>query len=452
MSANLPPLTPHPSLTDAQRLLEGSGADQFELFFQRKSATKIESKNQRIETLSQAEDMGLAIRVLKDQRPGFSFTTSLAPEAIERAVRSAMELTQIQPPEPDRVLPHFSNALYPSVDLLDAKGLAISVKEKADLAKRLEAECRAQDPRITAIRSASVSESLFEVQMVDGQGEWIGHRGTMFGASITCKAEAGGESQMGSDFGFSNFYDQLDVTAIAKEATRTAVELLGAGRPDTIKCPAILRNSVVAELLEFLAPSFSAEEIEKGRSMLAGKQGERVFAESITLVNDGLLAGGYATSPFDGEGCPSRRISVIEGGFFQTPLYDHRLALKAGTTSSGCAGRGLKAPPEIGITNFFLPAGKKSAAQLFDGITRGILLTDLMGVHTANPVTGDFSLGASGILIENGKLTRPVRGFAVAGNILGLLRSVTDVASDLRFFGSVGAPSVRISEISVGGS
>jgi PmbA protein len=208
----------------------------------------------------------------------------------------------------------------------------------------------------------------------------------------------------------------------------------------------------VADLIEFLSSSFSAEEMDKGRSMLAGRVGEQVFAEGITLIDDGLLPGGYATSPFDGEGTPSQETVIIDGGFFSTPLYDLYTARKHGKDPTGSASRGIKSPPGISPSNLYLKKGRKTSNQLLDGITNGILITDLMGVHTANPVTGDFSLGASGILIEKGKLTRPVRGFAVAGNVLEILRRVTDIGDDLRFFGSVGAPSVRISELSLGGS
>ena len=219
-----------------------------------------------------------------------------------------------------------------------------------------------------------------------------------------------------------------------------------------MQCPAILRNSVVAELVEFLSSSFSAEQIDKGRSMLAGKIGQRLFSEHVTLVDDGLLAGGFATSPFDGEGIPSTKTRLVDGGMVAGALYDCYYARKLGADPTGSSVRGIKSPPSIGFSNLYMEPGRHAPERLLDGISKGILITDLMGLHTANPVTGDFSLGASGILIENGKLTRPCRGFAVAGNVLELFRKMTDISSDLRFFGNVGAPSVRVSEISVGGS
>jgi PmbA protein len=442
----------HPALQQAVRLLEQLSPDQYELYFEHRAATKIDSKDQEVDSLSRAEDVGLAIRVIRDRRLGFSFTTSLLPDAIERAVKAANEMAAHMPADEFVGFHNFSSSVYPSVDHYDSKGLLLPVADKISLAKKLEAVCRAADRRIAGVRSASLSETRFETHMVDSSGEHISHQSTLYSASITCKADQEGESQMGGDFGFSPFLESLDVNAVGAQAARFATELLGAKAPPTMQCPAVLRNSVVADLIEFLSSSFSAEEIAKGRSMLAGKKGEKLFSGAVTLIDDGLLAGGYGTSPFDGEGVPSGRTTLVDGGFISGALYDVYYARKNGAEPTGSASRGIKSPPSISTSNLYLPAGQKTEAQLYDGISKGILITDLMGVHTANPVTGDFSLGASGILIENGKLTRPVRGFAVAGNVLETLRRVTDVGSDLRFFGSVGAPSVRVSELSVGGA
>jgi len=442
----------HPALIQAVRRLEQLNADQFELYYLRKTSTQIDSKNQQIDSLARSEDVGLSIRLIKEHKVGFSYTTSLDDRAIERAIESAAETAGFMPEDEYANLHSFGSSVYPAVDTLDNKGLIIPIEQKVQLAKELEAQCRNADSRITGVRSASVKETSFEMLLVDSNGEHIQHQSSMYTASISCKAEHDGDSQMGGEFAFANFLDNLDISNVGKLAARWATELLGAGSPPTMKCPAIFRNSVVAELLEFLSPSFSAEEIDKGRSMLARKQGERIFSEQVTLIDDGLLAGGFATSPFDGEGIPSSRNTLVDGGFMAGALYDLYYAKKYGKKPTGSSNRGIKAPPSIGVSNFFMQPGRKTPDQLMDGISKGILITDLMGVHTANPITGDFSLGASGILIENGKLTRPVRGFAVAGNILELFRRMTDISNDLRYFGSVGAPSVRVSEISVGGA
>ena len=442
----------HPSLIQAVRKLEQLAPDQFELYFMRKTATKIEAKNQAIDSLTRSEDVGISIRLIKDRRLGFSFTTSLEPSAIDRAVDDAFSIASVMPEDEFLTLHSFSTSVYQNVEVVDSKALTQPVEGKLKLALELEARCRAADRRVTGVRSASLGETAFEMRMVDSHGEHLEHQSTLYTASITCKAEQDGDNQMGGEFGFSNFLDQLDIPAVGKQAAEYATELLGAGTAPTMQCPAIFRNNVVTELLEFLSSSFSSEEVDKGRSMLAGKEGTRVFSEQVSLINDGLLPGGLATSPFDGEGIPSTKIALVEGGFLNAFLYDLYYAKKMGKTPSGCSSRSIKGPPSISTANFYMPNGKKSLPQLMDGVSKGIMITDLMGVHTANSVTGDFSLGASGILIENGKLTRPVRGFAVAGNVLDVFRKISDIGNDMRFFGTVGAPSVRLTDISVSGS
>jgi len=444
-------LSNQPALAHAVKKLEQLNPDQFELYFEKRAATKFESKNQQIDSLSRSEDVGLSVRLIKDKRLGFSFTTSLEKSSIDRAIESAIEIAAVMPEDPFNGFQSFGSFVYPNVDLMDACGIKTPVAQKIELAKNLEAFCRKADARVTGVRSASVSEILSEVHLIDSSGEHIEHQMTLYSASVTCKAEQDGDSQMGGDYGFANYLDNLTIENVATAAAGYATEILGAKNAPTMKCPAIFRNSVVAELIEFLAPSFSAENIDKGRSMLATKKDQRIFSEQITLIDDGLLPGGYATSPFDGEGIPSGKTMLVDGGFCSNFLYDGYYARKLGVDPTASAQRSIKSAPSIGFNNLYMVNGKKSLEQLYDGISRGILITDLMGVHTANPVTGDFSLGASGILIENGKLTRPVRGFAVAGNVLDVFRRMTDIGSDRKFFGNVGAPSVRISEISMSG-
>ena len=441
----------HPALTLSIKRLEQLNPDQFEIYFENRTSLKIESKNQEVESLSHAQDVGLSIRLIKDRRLGFSYTTSLEPESIEKAVNTAFEVAILMPEDEHIGLYSFGSAAYPNVDNFDTKGVEVPLNEKVALAKKLEAHCRSADSRITGVRSASVSETLFETHLVDSNGEHIQHRSTHYSSSVTCKAESEGDTQMGSEYAFSNYLDTLAIETTATLAARWATEMLGASRPSTMKCPAVLRNSVVVDLLDFLSSSFSAEQIDKGRSMLAGRKGERIFSDKVTIIDDGLLAGGAGTSPFDGEGIPTRKTVLIDGGFFSTFLCDYYYSKKNEQEPNGCSQRGIKSPPSIGFSNLYLQKGRKKFDTLIDGIPKGILITDLMGIHTANPVTGDFSLGASGILIEKGKLTRPVRGFAVAGNVMEVFRKITDISSDLKFFGNIGAPSIRLSELSVGG-
>ena len=214
----------------------------------------------------------------------------------------------------------------------------------------------------------------------------------------------------------------------------------------------MLDTYVATEILEVLAPSFLAENIQKGKSMLINRKGEAVFSALLSIRDDGTLPGGSATSPFDGEGSPHQNNLMVADGRLLSYLYDNHAGRKDGVRSTGnCARGGIKHPPRMGITNFFVENGTARFADLVAGIDRGMLITDVMGMHTANAITGDFSVGAAGYLIEEGMVTSPIKGVAISGNILDLFRDVEMVADDLRFYGSVGSPSLKIKAIDISG-
>ena len=441
------------ALNLAQSLLASKNAGSaFEIYYAKSSSTKIDSKDQKVDSLTRSEDMGLSIRTVKNGRIGFSFTTSLDPNSIERAIDSALQVAAVMPEDPTSVtLGQFSESVPTVKNRMDTDGLAISIEQKIELAKRLERTCREKDARIKTVRSASFGESKFETELRNHQGIKLTHQGSFFSVSISCKDEENGDAQMGGDYRFATHLNRLELDVCAAEAAQTATRLLGAKMPRTMKCPAVIENGVVGDLLEFLSSSFLGDEIEKGRSMLMGKLGEKVFSEKATFIDDGLLEGGYATRPFDAEGTASQTNEVVKAGVFSKILFDGPTAFRMKAKSTGNSSRSIQNPPGIGLTNFYMKPGTASLNELIQKAGNGIFLTDLMGVHTANPITGAFSLGASGILIENGKLTRPVKGFAVAGNVLDLFKNIDTVGSDLRFFGSMGTPSFLIDGLQVSG-
>ncbi len=442
----------HPGIIQAAEALGRLSAQKFELYYYRRSSTRIEARSGKIDALSRADDTGLSIRILRGQRVGFSYTTSLEPAAIRQAVDSAWEIAEFMPDDPHHDLPSFSNTPYPSIDLMDDAGLALSIEEKVQRALQLEADCLKFDPRIQGVRAATLSENRYEMSLVDSSGEQLWQEGTMYSASISCRASSDGDNQMGHASAHSVYLDELAIEPVARRAATRATEKLGAGTTSSRRGPSIFRSEAMIQLVSFLSGSFSAEQVDKNRSMLAGRRGERLFSERIQLDDDGLMPGGVASSPFDGEGTASRKTSLVRNGVIESFLYDRYHARKHGVSSTANAGRGIKAPPSISTTNLVLQPGSTSRDELIARLGQGVMVTDLMGVHTANPVTGDFSLGASGFLIENGRIGRPIRGFAVAGNILELFRNVVELGDDLEFMGSVGAPSALVGELSIGGN
>ena len=429
-----------------------SNADAFEIFYSKSRSLKIESKDLKVETLTSAADIGLSFRVQKNGRVGFSYTTSIEPQAIESAIRSALDISAHMPVDESKFLTAFDDAEPLPEHRFDEAALQRKVEEKMELAFRLEKRCKELDARIQTVRTSGVTESESEVILYNSRGQHLRTDRTLFTASISCKAEENGDAQMGGDHQFAAYLKDLPIEVCAENAAETATEHLGATIPATRVCPGIIRNNVVADLLEFLATSFFGEEIQKGRSMLKGKLGETLFSKLVTIVDDGRLPHGYASRPFDGEGTTSQTTPVIEGGKFSRMLLDKASALHFGLPSTGNSSRGLKSPPMTSISNLYLKAGPEPFDTLVKTMGDGVIITDLMGVHTANAITGSFSLGATGLLVEKGKITKPIKGFALAGNVLDLFRDLTSIGSDLRFFGNIGGCSILLPEVSVSGA
>jgi PmbA protein len=228
--------------------------------------------------------------------------------------------------------------------------------------------------------------------------------------------------------------------------------MLGAAPVATRKAVVLLDPYVATGFLGLIGPALTGEAVQKGRSLFAGKVGERVASDKITIIDDGLLGGGIASAPFDGEGVPTSRTILVKKGDLRGYLHNTYTAAKDGVQSTGNGVRSsFKGTPEVGMTNFYIEAGQIPVEQLIKDISSGIYVTEVMGMHTANPISGDFSVGVSGLLIENGELTRPVRGMAMGGNIIELLENIDAVGNDLHFFIGKGSPTLRVAQLTISG-
>jgi PmbA protein len=434
-----------------ENLLEGHHPDGYEISFASSRNLSIEVKEQKIDTFKCSTPVGVSIRVLKSEGMGFSYSSSMDDSALSMMVENAIVGATNQTPDPHNAFPVPEK--YPVIDGLYDETLSfVGEQEKIGRAMDLERLALGADPRVRRVRKAHYGESGYEVWIRNSLGVAGRYRGTSVSCSVTVVAEEGEESQMGWDFGFSNYFSGIEVESIAASAAAKAVELLGARKIPTMRCPVVLDNYVATEILEVLAPSFLAENIQKGKSMLAGRKGENLFSRLIRIRDDGTIPGGMATAPFDAEGVPHRNTLLVNNGLLKAFLYDTYSASKDGAISTGNGVRGgIKSPPRVGISNFFIENGTSSRTEMIQGIEKGVLLTGVMGMHTANPISGDFSVGATGFYIEGGKLSFPIKGIAVAGNILELFRSVESVGNDIRFYGSVGSPSLKIGALDISG-
>ncbi|HHP51484.1 MAG TPA: TldD/PmbA family protein [Moorella mulderi] len=423
-----------------------------EAFLVAEESLEVEIRDQEIEALTQAQERGLGLRLIREGRLGFAFTDDFNPASLEELVEEALENSRLTTPDEYNVLPPPSQE-YPDIPLWDQEIEAIPVKDKIELAMEIERQARAYDPRVKITESCSYSETRYLVVVNNSLGIEALYRGTQCGASIYLVALEGEEAQTGFGFMYNRYYRNLDPVKIGREGAQRAVRMLGARRISTRRAPVVLDPYVAVSFLEFLAPALSAEAVQKGKSLFRGKVGHQVASPALTLWDDGLIPGGIGSSPFDGEGVPTQRTPLVLKGELQGFLHNTYTAAKEGRSSTGNASRAsFKSPPRIGTTNFYLEPGILSPEDIIREINEGLYLTEVMGMHTANPISGDFSLGASGIWIEKGELARPVRGVAIAGNIIEVLKNVDRVGNDLTFYGSTGSPTLRVAGLTISGS
>ncbi len=427
-------------------------ADAAEVFLRTSASTTIEVKDQKVDAFERARDIGAGLRVLAGRRLGFSFTTELSDSALKKLAESAVTNARNTGPDPFQSIPEKPVVAYQPVAVYDPEVVALSEKEKIDRVMALERAAFAVDPRIKRIRKASAGFSESETLIMNSKGAEASWRGTACSSSIEVVAEEKGESQAGFEFDVNRFYKKLLIEEVGRRAARKALDLLGAKSIASVRAPVILEASVAQEFLGIMAGGFSAENVQKKKSLFMGKLDREIASPVITVYDDGLLEGGLGAAPSDDETVPMKKKTVIDKGRLAMFLYNTYAANKDKTVSTGNGMRGgFKGLPGVGVTNLYIEPGKHSPDELISSTGRGLYVTEVMGSHTANPISGDFSVGATGFWIEDGKKAYPVREITIAGNILDLMKNVDAVGSDLRFYGRIGSPTLRIKELSIGG-
>ncbi|PKM81286.1 MAG: TldD/PmbA family protein [Firmicutes bacterium HGW-Firmicutes-14] len=428
------------------------GADQSEAFLIKSKDLTIDVREGRVETLKLAEDRGLGLRVFRKGRIGFAYTSDLSDTAIDEIIRQSLANSEKTSPDEFNIMPE-PVGKYAQLDLLDPEIKRISTDRKIEIAKLIEKTARDFDKRIAITERASYFDAEYEVILANSLGVSAGYQGAYCGCYADVVAEENGDNQTGFELKMTLNFKDLDPERIGRAAAEKAVRKLGAGTIGTQKAVVVFDPYIATSFLGVMAPALSAESVQKGKSLFAGKVGRKVASDKVTVVDYGSMPGGIASAPFDGEGVPTSKTVLIKDGELKGYLHNNYTAAKDNVTSTGNGVRSsFKSAPEVGTTNFYIEPGTISPDDLVKDIGTGLYITDVMGMHTANPISGDFSVGAAGIWIENGGFTKPVRGVAIAGNILELLNEVEGVGSDLTFFGSKGAPTLRISRMVVSGS
>lgn len=425
-----------------------------EVFISQSKGTSIEVSEGLCEKFNLFQDQGIGIRVLKDKKWGLSYTTDVrvsADDLITSAIHNADhnvsdEFNMLLAARPAGISFQELNIYDESIRQLDANN-------KLQMMLRLEKEALSADKQITKVLAAAYTDNEFTQTIINTQGVEVHWQETLFSAVLELKAEQDTKVQVGGESQSRRFFGDLDFEKLVNKAVFRTVRMLGAKSIPTQKIPVVMDPYVGCEFMALIAGSVSADSIQRKKSPLVGKLHTKIAANSVQIIDDGRLRRGLGSGPYDDEGFPTQRTQVIRDGVLEKILYDGYTAARDKTSSTGNASRGsFMGSPGVGVNNFYLEPGKVSREELLKSIKHGLYVMEIMGMHTADPITGDFSVGISGLWIENGQLTYPVQGVAMADNILNLLQNIDLVGNDLKFYGNVGSPTIKIKEIMVSGS
>jgi PmbA protein len=400
-----------------------------------------------------AESRGVGVRLIADQRLGYAYAADPSVDEVLDAVVRARENAALAEPDEHQALPE-PEAYDAIPEIYRADSAGVSADEKVRRALELEAYSVSRDPRVTKVDVVQVGDAVSRVQLASTTGVDAAYERTdAYGVVVTLAVD-GDETQTGFSFRITRGLDELDQEAIADEAVLRAVEMLGAVKPATAKVPVILDPFAASSFLGVLAGALNAEAVLKGRSLFASMVGDQVGSEVFTLIDDGRILDGPGACPFDGEGVPSTRTELFTAGRLNGFLHDTYTARRAGDgqRSTGNAKRGYKSAPGVGTSNFYVEAGALSFEELVARAEGGVVIRDVSGVHSgANPISGEFSVGATGRRISSGALGEPLREMTIASTLPEMLKGISGVGSDLRFFQSVGTPSILIGEMTLAG-
>ena len=405
-----------------------------------------------LESLKEAGSRGLGVRVLVGRRAGSASTSDLSREGIERLVRSAMELAEVTNEDPHAGLPEPEEfgSLEGDLRLCAADVAGLATESKVEIAKRAEEAAFATDPRVSNSEGASFDSHQGRHVFVNSRGFAGEYRTSYCSVSAVPVVREGDSMERDYWDSLSRSFSGLEKPEdVGRTAARRALRRLHPVKVQTQKVPVVFEPRVARGLMGNIFEAVHGMAVYRHQSFLAGKIGERVASEQVTVIDDGTIPGLFGTSPFDDEGVPSRRSVVIERGVLMSYLLNCYAARKLGLKTTGNAARGLTGNAGIGHGNFFLEKGVQTPDEIIRGIRDGFYVTETQGFGV-NVVTGDYSQGAAGLWISDGELAFAVSEVTIAANLKDMLLML-EPASDLQFRGSVAAPTVKLGEMTVGG-
>ncbi|WP_342348970.1 TldD/PmbA family protein [uncultured Nitrospira sp.] len=429
------------------------GATEADLLVAEGDSVSVQVRMSEVDRLSKAREKVLGIRVFFGKRSASSSTSDFSKASLDRLVSDTCSLARAVVEDETSGLPAPDHMVVdiPDMDMKDDRQL--TVDEEIDLAKRTEQSAFSADPRITNSEGAECSAGYGSVLLANSHGFIGSYASSSYSLSVSPIALDSQNGGMQRDYWYSvkrKFHELDSPEKVGQEAARRTVRRLGSRAITTQEVPVIFDPETAKGLLGHISSAVSGYSLYKGASFLLGQLGKSIASDLVTVIDDGRLAGGLGSRPFDGEGLPTRKTLVVDKGVLTSYMLDTYSGRKLGMASTGNASRSVGENPTVGATNLYLSPGSYSPEEILKSMKRGLFVTDLIGFGV-NLVTGDYSRGAVGFWVENGELIHPVEEVTIAGNLQQIFKDIEMVGNDLEFRGRLASPTVKIRKMMVAG-
>jgi PmbA protein len=431
--------------------------EQIEAYVVRTRETEIEVFRGEIDSLAVAGVQGVGVRVINDHRQGFAWAGTFDADVVAETIAEARDNATFAEPDEWSGLPSMSDAAVavPDLDLWREELLAVTTDEKVKYTIDLDARVSGADPRIREVESTSYGDGLVEAAIASSAGVEAATRRTVCSASAYALAEADGQTQTGYGFSMGRTFSDLDDDQIVAMATERALRLLGARQPKGRRLPVVLDPLVTAAFLGVLSAAFNGESMLKGRSLFLDRVGEAVAAPIIDLTDDPTDPLMPGATTYDSEGVPCRRNPLVSAGVLQGFLHNSATARRAGIATTGSATRaGYRSTPGVGVRALQLAPGVRGPEEILASVPDGLYVQSVSGLHSGtNPISGDFSVGAEGLMVRDGALAEPVREVTIASTLPRMLLDVAEIGSDVTALGgSAAGVTLVVSEMTMSGA
>jgi PmbA protein len=445
---------------DAIKAALAAGAADAEAYVQDSVGREIRVFDGEVESLTDAGSRGLGVRCWIDHRSGYGYGTDLSEGGIRDVAEGAVEAARVADPDDFAAAPAPADGAVPEIaGLVDPTLSSWDTERKVELAQATERAAREADDRIVAVETTVYADEEQRVALASSTGLAGSWEATTAYAYLQAIAEGDGDKQTGLGFGMGRSPEALDPGEIGREGAERAASLLGATKPASRTCPVVLDPIVAASFVGFIGATLCADSVQRGRSPFAGKLGEEVGSAALTVTDDAVDPAGLNSSPLDDEGSPRGSTALIEAGRLAAYLHDSYTARRQGNgtrTTASASRSGYRSPPTVSTSNLVVAPGEKSFEELLAEADGGVYVTDVAGLHSGvNPVSGTFSVGATGRLIAGGALADAADEFTIASDLTSMLKAVAAAGSEARwvpFGGSVKAPPLLIAEMAIGGA